>query len=130
MKEAAFLPVVFATLAFAWSAWAAPAMTARLVDKNKNAAKHAISVEVTVQGIRLVDPSLTSQARDPIQGHLHYQLDEGAIIATPIPKMSFHELSPGEHKISVNLTDGNHVPIGMPVVLTVTVPAVETVMAY
>jgi len=39
-------------------------------------------------------------------------------------------LSPGEHKISVNLADDNHMPIGMPVVLTVTIPASKTVMAY
>jgi hypothetical protein len=105
-------------------------ITARLVDEIKNAAKSSATVEVTVKGIRLVDPALASLAPGAIEGHLHYQLDGGPIIATPTPKLSFHELSPGEHKISVNLADDNHMPIGMPVVLTVRVPAVKTVMSY
>lgn len=105
-------------------------ITARLVDGKKNAAKRAATVEVVVKGIRLGDPALTSQAPGPIKGHLHYQLDEGAIVATSSPKLSFHELSPGEHKIWVNLVDDNHMPIGMPVVLTLTVPAPKTVLAY
>ena len=107
-----------------------PSLAARLIDERRNAAKEAASVEVTVRGVRLVDPSLSSKARGPIEGHLHYQLDGGAVIATTASQLSFHELSPGEHKISIHLIDGNHIPIGMPVVLTVRVPAVETVLAY
>jgi hypothetical protein len=119
-----------ARLAHSGNASSGPSLTARLVDERRNAAKDAASVEVTVRGIRLVDPSLSSKARGPIEGHLHYQLDDGAIIATTAPQLSFHQLSPGEHKISIHLTDGNHIPIGMPVVLTVRVPTVETVLAY
>ena len=105
-------------------------ITARLVDEKKNAAKRSATVEVTVQGIRLMAPALPSGAPGRIQGYLNYQLDGGPIIATPIPKLSFYELSPGGHKIVVNLADDNHIPIGMPVMLRVTVPAIKTVMAY
>ena len=124
----------FAALAlnvFVWSVYASgPTITARLIDENWNASRKAASVEVTVQGIQLVEPSLTSQSHGPVQGHLHYQLDDGSIVATSASKISFHELSPGEHKISVNLTDGNHIPIGMPIALTLTIPAIKTVTAY
>jgi hypothetical protein len=139
-----FLSVGFAALAVGLIVWSAadarnrrstsaisaPFISARLVDEKKNAALRAATVEVTIRGVRLVDPELVPRARGPIQGHLHYQLDGGAIIATPATELSFHELSQGEHKILVNLTDGNHIPIGLPVVLTLTIPAVKTVMAY
>lgn len=105
-------------------------ISARLVDKTKNAANRMATVDVRVRGIRLVDPSFASQAPGSIQGHLLFQLDGGPIIATPTPRLSFRELAPGEHTISVNLADDDHMPIGLPVLLTVSVPAPKTVLAY
>jgi hypothetical protein len=105
-------------------------ISARLVDKTKNAANRAVTVDVRVRGIRLVDPAFASQVHGAIQGHLLFQLDGGPIIATPTPRLSFRELAPGEHTISVNLADNHHVPIGLPVLLTVTVPVPKTVLAY
>ena len=46
------------------------------------------------------------------QGHLHYQLDNGPVIATPTPKLSFHGLTPGVHTIVVTLTGNDHKLLG------------------
>ncbi|HSA60159.1 MAG TPA: hypothetical protein VLJ37_10795 [bacterium] len=105
-------------------------ISARLVDKTKNAANRTATVEVTVRGVRLVDPAFASQVPGSIQGHLLFQLDGGPIIATPTSRLSFRELAPGEHTISVNLADDHHMPMGLPVLLTVSVPAPKTVLAY
>jgi hypothetical protein len=56
------------------------------------------------------------------QGHLHYQVDDGYIIATPAAKLSFHGLPPGTHKITVSLAANDHTPLGPKETLTVTIP--------
>ena len=45
-------------------------------------------------------------------GHIHYQIDDGPIVATPVTKLSFHNLPTGSHKINVVLVDSNHKPLG------------------
>jgi hypothetical protein len=65
-----------------------------------------------VKGMRLIDPADRARAAEEAEGHLYYQVDDGPVIATPSPKLSFHELKPGEHKITVALAGNDHRPLG------------------
>jgi hypothetical protein len=56
------------------------------------------------------------------QGHLHYRVDDGPVIATTSTKLSFHDLKPGAHKIEVVLAANDHNPLGPKATLNVTVP--------
>ena len=106
-----------------------PAMTAKLIDPDKKAAERAATVEVTTSGIQLVDPALSMEKNVPGQGHLHYQLDKGPVVATPAPKLSYHELTPGSHTIVVVLAGNDHKPLGPQQTLTVTVPNPTTAVS-
>lgn len=99
-----------------------PSMTAKLIDPEKKAAERAATVEVTTSGVQLVDPALSMEKNVPGQGHLHYQLDKGPVVATPTAKLSYHELTPGAHTIVVMLAGNDHKPLGPQQTLTVTVP--------
>jgi hypothetical protein len=79
-------------------------------------------VEVTVSGVELVDPAIANEKAVSGQGHLHYQLDKGPVVATPTAKLSFHELTPGSHTIVVMLAGNDHKPLGPQQQLTVMVP--------
>jgi hypothetical protein len=97
-------------------------LSARLIDPEKKAQEQTASVEVTVAGIQLIDPAAMNEQSQQGQGHLHYQLDNGPIIATPSTKLSFHELSSGPHKITVMLAGNDHQPLGPKETLTVNIP--------
>lgn len=97
-------------------------LTASLIDPEKKAQEKTASVEVKVQGIQLVDPATTGERPVPGQGHLHYRVDDGPVIATTSTKLSFHELARGEHRISVMLASNDHKPLGPEQTLTVKVP--------
>ena len=99
-----------------------PTLTARLVDAEKKAAGRAATVEVTTSGVELVDPAVSMEKAVAGQGHLHYQVDQGPVIATPSAKLSFHELAPGAHTIVVVLAGNDHKPLGPQQKLTMTVP--------
>lgn len=99
----------------------APALEASLVDAEKKAATGAATVQVTVKAIALVDPDGTSGPKLG-QGHLHYQLDGGPIVATTSTKLSWHGLSKGDHKIVVSLADNVHAPLGPQQTLVVKIP--------
>ena len=99
-----------------------PTMTAKLVDPEKKAAGRAATVEVTTSGVQLIDPAMANEKPAAGQGHLHYQVDDGPIVATPSAKLSFHELSPGTHTIRVVLASNDHKPLGPQQQLTVNVP--------
>ena len=85
-----------------------PSMEAKLIDQEKKAAARSATVEVTTVGVALVDPALSMEKPVAGQGHLHYQLDKGPVIATPSAKLSFHELTPGAHTIVVMLAGNDH----------------------
>src|SRR5688572_31991077 len=89
---------------------ARPTMTAKLVDPEKKAAGRAATVEVTTSGVELVDPATAGEKPMAGQGHLHYQVDNGPVVATPAAKLSFHELMPGTHTIVVVLAGNDHKP--------------------
>ena len=97
-------------------------MTAKLIDPEKKAADRAATVEITTSGVELVDPSVSMEKAVPGQGHLHYQVDKGPVIATPSAKLSFHELTPGAHTILVVLAGNDHKPLGPQQTLSVTIP--------
>ena len=97
-------------------------MTASLVDAEKNAKEKTATVEVRVTGVELIDPAMTNKLSMKGQGHLHYQVDNGPVIATTSPKLSFHELTPGKHKIVVILANNDHTPAGPKQTLEITVP--------
>ena len=98
-----------------------PTMTAKLIDPEKRAAEGGATVEVTVSGVELTDPAMAKEKPVPGQGHLHYQLDKGPVVATPTAKLSWHELPPGAHTIVVMLVGNDHKPVGPQQQLTVTV---------
>ena len=103
-----------------------PTMTAKLIDADKKAADKAATVEVTTSGVELTDPAISHEKAVPGQGHLHYQLDKGPVVATPAAKLSYHELTPGTHTILVVLAGNDHKPLGPQEQLTVTVPKSST----
>jgi hypothetical protein len=98
------------------------ALTATLVDAEKNAKDKTATVEVRVTGVELIDPAMTSKQPMKGQGHLHYQVDNGPVIATTSAKLSFHGLTSGKHTIVVMLANNDHSPAGPQQTLEITVP--------
>ena len=99
-----------------------PTLTAKLVDAEKKAQQKAATVDVKVTGIKIIDPASVNEKPRAGQGHLHYQVDDGPIIATTTTKLSFHGLTPGPHKIVVTLAGNDHNPLGPQETLNVTIP--------
>lgn len=97
-------------------------LTAKLVDPEKKAKEKTATVQVSVKGVTLIDPAVVKERPRKGQGHLHYRVDEGPVIATTTTKLSFHELSPGQHKILVMLAANDHSPLGPEQILTITIP--------
>ena len=95
---------------------------AALVNAAQKSPKKAATVEVKVTGIELVDPDKVSEKPQAGQGHLHYQLDNGPIVATTSPKLSYHGLTPGPHNITVSLAANDHTALGPQKTLQVTIP--------
>lgn len=93
-----------------------------LVDKDRKAKIAAAAVQVDVMGLELVDPDQTRDVPHSGQGHIHYRLDEGPVIATTSTKISFHELSRGKHSITVWLAGNDHQPLGPQKNLTFSIP--------
>jgi hypothetical protein len=101
-------------------------LTATLVDADAKARQQAATVKVDVTGVRLVDPAMAKEKPVNGQAHLHYQVDDGPVIATPSAKLSFHGLKPGAHRIKVVLAANDHSPLGPEQTLDVTIPAATT----
>ena len=104
----------------------APELSATLSDAEKKAREQTATVEAKVAGIQLIDPAAVNEQPQSGQGHLHYQLDNGPIIATTTTKLSFHELSSGPHKVTVMLASNDHQPLGPKETLTVNIPPGKT----
>ena len=98
-----------------------PGMTADLVNPEKNGARGAATVVVKVSGVTLTDPAAANELPKAGQAHLHYQLDGGPVVATTSPKLSYHGLTAGEHRIVVMLAANDHTPLGPQQTLTVKV---------
>ena len=97
-------------------------MTASLVDPEAKARKKAATVKVTTRGIRIVDPAPSGEKPVKGQGHLHYQVDDGPVVATTALQLSFHGLKAGAHTIVVVLAANDHTPLGPEQKLSVTIP--------
>ncbi|NNN06541.1 MAG: hypothetical protein HKL90_11625 [Elusimicrobia bacterium] len=97
-------------------------MTAVLVDAEKKAEHQSATVAVRVHGLKLVDPDSVHGKPKQGQGHLHYRLDDGVVVATTATKLSFHGLSRGPHVIAVILAGNDHQPLGPSVTLNLIVP--------
>jgi hypothetical protein len=101
---------------------ATPELSAKLIDPEKKAREQTATVEVKVAGIQLIDSAAVHDQPQQGQGHLHYQVDSGPLIATTTTKLSLHELSSGPHKITVMLVGNDHQALGPRETLTVTIP--------
>lgn len=101
---------------------AAQTLSARLIDPEKKAKEKTATVEVTVGGVALTDPAKAGEKPIKGEGHLHYRVDDGPVIATTTTKLSFHELTPSVHKILIVLAANDHSPLGPQETLTVTIP--------
>ena len=97
-------------------------LRAELVDPEAKGRKQAATVKVTTTGVRIVDPALSEEKPVKGQGHLHYQVDDGPVVATTAPKLSFHGLKSGAHTIVVALAANDHSPLGPEQKLSVTIP--------
>lgn len=100
----------------------AATLTASLVDPAASAREKTATVKVQVTGVKLIDPALTNKRPTKGQGHLHYRVDDGPVIATTTTKLSFHELTSGKHRIVVMLANNDHSPTGLEQALEITVP--------
>lgn len=89
-------------------------LTARLVEVEKFAKHGGAAVEVEVVGLKIIDPATVGEKPSDGQGHLHYQIDDGPMIATTATQLSFYNLKPGPHKLKVQLAANDHSPIGQP----------------
>lgn len=99
-----------------------PTMQAKLIDADEKAKKNSATVSVEVHGLKLIDPAAVKEKPAKGQGHLHYRVDNGPIIATTATKLSFHELASGAHTFTVILAANDHSPLGPSATLNVTVP--------
>lgn len=100
-------------------------LTAWLVDPEQKAQKGEATVQVRVQGLKIVDPATRNEQPREGEGHLHYRIDSGPVIATTATKLSFHELSPGEHQVSVVVAANDHRELGQAQQMKVVVPVSE-----
>jgi hypothetical protein len=91
---------------------AEPGLTATFVDKTKDSADRTAAVAVEVSGVSLVDPATTDGQPKPGQAHIHYQLDDGPVIATITPKLTFHHMKAGPHRMVVMLAGNDHKQVG------------------
>lgn len=115
---AAAAVVLFAAAAFAQE----PSMSAKLIDAEGKARKQSATVELQTSGIKIVDPASAKEMPKKGQGHFHYQVDDGPVIATTATKLSFHGLTPGKHTVKVMLAGNDHNPLGPMQTLEVVVP--------
>ncbi len=123
MKKLPYAVVLALGLLAGPPAWAAvPSMTAKMVDEEAKAKKKEATIVVEVKGLKLVDPASVQEKPARGQGHLHYRLDNGPIIATTAIKLSFHEMSSGPHVIAVALAANDHSALGPLASFTVTIP--------
>jgi hypothetical protein len=111
--------IVALSLAFPLAALAAdPSLSVSLVDREQNARKQGASVVATVTGLELVEPGQPKAG----EGHLHYRVDGGPVIATTATKLGFHALTPGSHRIEVALVGNDHKPLGPKQTVSVEIP--------
>lgn len=118
----AALPLVIVLALGVVYATQSPTMSVKLIDQLRKAKQQTATVQVTVGGIKLVDPDTTPPAAQAGEGHLHYQVDGGPLIATTTTKLSFHGLGAGTHSVIVTLVGNDHSPLGPQETIAVVIP--------
>ena len=99
-----------------------PSIWVRLVDEEQKAKEDSATVQVHVSGFRMVDPDRARGRAVAGQGHLHYRIDQGPAIATTSSKLTFHDLTPGQHTIEVQAVGNDHQRLTDMQKLTITIP--------
>ncbi len=97
-------------------------LNATLVNPDKMSQEKAATIEVNARGVKIVDPAKAGQQPRKGQAHFHYKLDDGPVIATTSTKLSFHQLSSGAHKLTVQLAGNDHQPLGPEQTLDINIP--------
>lgn len=115
---AAAVVVFFAVAAAAQE----PSLKARLVDPEQKALQRSATVELDVKGLKIVDPAAAKELPKKGQGHFHYQIDNGPVIATTATKLSFHQLTTGKHTVKVMMAGNDHAILGPAQTLEVNIP--------
>src|SRR5262249_10277662 len=87
-------------------------LSAKLVDESAEAKNKMATIELNVSGVKLSD-------KGP---HIHYQLDNGPYIVTPVKTLTFAGLASGSHTVVVTVVNAHHQPISDPQTLTVNIP--------
>ena len=98
-----------------------PQLKAELADKEKNASRRIVVVDVEVKNVTLTDP-IGYRGGGSDMGHLQYRLDGGAYILPMSNRLVFEGLTPGKHTIEVSLADGSFRPMGATAELEVLIP--------
>lgn len=99
-----------------------PLLTARLLDKEANAKKHRVVVEVQTDGVELVDATAVQNEPRLEEAHIQYTLDDQPAHNSTSKTWTFENLSPGEHRIQVTLASSDNRKIGKGTTLMVEVP--------
>ncbi|MFB3813302.1 MAG: hypothetical protein ACE14L_04250 [Terriglobales bacterium] len=99
-----------------------PMLKADLVDAKANARQRKAVVDAKTDGVQLIEPAPANYVTRLDQAHLQYQLDGGTVIDTVSTRMTFSDLTPGRHHITVRLADNGNHGWGQPVTLTVDIP--------
>src|SRR5262245_14648843 len=122
--KAGVMATFAAALAFSLADVCAAALSfdARLIEDECAVRETSATVQVRVAGLEIVDPEAVQEKPRAGQGHRHYRLDEGPVIATTVTRLTFYGLAPGVHRISVTLVGNDHKPLGPMKEFEVSVP--------
>ena len=93
-----------------------------LLNAAQQASAKSATVDVKVAGLNLVDPATVGNVAQAGQGHLHYKVDDGPVIATTATQLTFQELSTGSHQITVWLAGNDNQLLGPYQTFTVRIP--------
>lgn len=96
-----------------------PLLEAELVDEHKNADQKQAVVKTEVWGVDLIAAPQSGGEAKRSEAYLSYRLDQQPEIKTADKEQTFRNLSPGNHKIVVQLAYADGHPAGAPVVLDV-----------
>jgi hypothetical protein len=119
------LPLALCVRSLAWADYAKNiSFKSELLNPAHEAQEAAMAVQVSeIQGVKIVDPDKEKEQPKTGEAHIHYQLDNGPIVATTVQKLTFHGLTPGKHTITITLAANNHAALTDPQKLDFDIPA-------
>ena len=98
-----------------------PQLEVGLVKPGENAKKKQAVVAAKVWGIDLITPGSYTQP-NLTKGYLVYRVDEQPVIKTADKEVTFRNLSPGYHAVTVQLSSPDGHLVGARMVLAVHIP--------